>query len=116
MTIKPIKSERDYQKTLKEIEKLWDAKPNTAKGDRLECWLHLARRHTDSSLREIPQRLRPGDISTVSHGEKTDHDDLERQWPRSQRSKTLLNQTYSLIQDSQAALHSAVQLASPLRR
>ena len=36
MTIKPIKTERDYQKALKEIEKLWDAKPNTAKGDRLD--------------------------------------------------------------------------------
>jgi hypothetical protein len=34
MTIKPIKTERDYQKALKEeIDKLWDAKPNTAKGD-----------------------------------------------------------------------------------
>ena len=36
MTIKPIKTERDYQKALKEIEKPWDAKPNTAKGDGLE--------------------------------------------------------------------------------
>ncbi|TMA82278.1 MAG: transcriptional regulator [Deltaproteobacteria bacterium] len=30
MTIKPIKTERDYQRALKEIEKLWDAKPNTS--------------------------------------------------------------------------------------
>ena len=29
MIIRPIKTERDYQKALKEIEKLWDAKPNT---------------------------------------------------------------------------------------
>jgi HTH-type transcriptional regulator / antitoxin HigA len=36
MTIKPIKTERDYQNTLREIEKLWDAKPNTAAGDRLD--------------------------------------------------------------------------------
>jgi HTH-type transcriptional regulator / antitoxin HigA len=27
MTIKPIKTERDYRKALKEIENLWDAKP-----------------------------------------------------------------------------------------
>jgi HTH-type transcriptional regulator / antitoxin HigA len=39
MTIKPIKTERDYQKALKEIERLWDAKPNTAKGDRLDVLL-----------------------------------------------------------------------------
>jgi HTH-type transcriptional regulator/antitoxin HigA len=36
MTIRPIKTERDYQKVLKEIDKLWEAKPNTPAGDRLE--------------------------------------------------------------------------------
>ena len=41
MMIKPVKTERDYQKALKEIEKLWDAKPNTAKGDRLEVLITL---------------------------------------------------------------------------
>jgi len=41
MTIKPIKTERDHQKALKEIEKLWEAKPNTAKGDRLEVLVTL---------------------------------------------------------------------------
>jgi HTH-type transcriptional regulator/antitoxin HigA len=41
MTIKPIKTERDYHKALKEIEKLWDAKPNTSKGDRLDVLVTL---------------------------------------------------------------------------
>ena len=36
MTIKPIKTERDYRNAPKEIEKLWDAKPNTPMGDRLD--------------------------------------------------------------------------------
>ena len=36
MTIRPVKTERDYKKALKEIEKLWEAKPNTPAGDRLE--------------------------------------------------------------------------------
>ncbi len=36
MTIKPIKTEADYEKALAEIEHLFDAKPGTAKGDRLE--------------------------------------------------------------------------------
>jgi HTH-type transcriptional regulator/antitoxin HigA len=34
--IKPIKSQADYQAALKEIERLFDAKPNTPQGDRLE--------------------------------------------------------------------------------
>ena len=33
MTIKPIKTERDYQTSLKEIERLWDAKPNIANAE-----------------------------------------------------------------------------------
>lgn len=41
MTIKPVKTERDYRNALKQIEKLWDAKPNTAKGDRLEVFVTL---------------------------------------------------------------------------
>jgi HTH-type transcriptional regulator/antitoxin HigA len=41
MTVKPIKTERDYQRALKEIDKLWDAKQNTPKGDRLEVLVTL---------------------------------------------------------------------------
>jgi HTH-type transcriptional regulator/antitoxin HigA len=41
VTIRPIKTERDYRKALKEIEKLWDAKQNTPKGDRLDVLVTL---------------------------------------------------------------------------
>ena len=41
MTIKPIKTERDYRNALEQIEKLWDAKPNTSNGDRLEVLVTL---------------------------------------------------------------------------
>jgi len=34
MNIAPIKNEKDYQKALKELEKVFDAKPNTPKGDK----------------------------------------------------------------------------------
>jgi len=36
MDIKPIKTEKDYQAALKRLEKLMDAKKNTAKGDELD--------------------------------------------------------------------------------
>jgi HTH-type transcriptional regulator/antitoxin HigA len=45
MTIKPIKTERDYHEALKEIERLWDAKPNTSKGDRLDVLVTLVEAH-----------------------------------------------------------------------
>lgn len=36
MVIKPIKSERDCRRALEEIDRLMDAGPNTADGDRLD--------------------------------------------------------------------------------
>ncbi len=36
MEIRPIKSEEDYQATLAEVERLFDAAPDTPEGDRLE--------------------------------------------------------------------------------
>jgi len=54
MTIKPIKTERDYQIALKEIEKLWDAKPNTGKGDRLEVLVTLVEAYEQRHYRIDP--------------------------------------------------------------
>src|SRR5439155_18104565 len=36
MEIKPIKSDRDYRRALREIEELMDARLNTSQGDRLD--------------------------------------------------------------------------------
>lgn len=41
MDIKPIKTKADYQAALKEIEGLMQARPRTAKGDRLEVLVTL---------------------------------------------------------------------------
>jgi len=41
MTIKPIKTERDYQAALKEITRLWHAAPHSSKSDRLEVLVTL---------------------------------------------------------------------------
>jgi antitoxin component HigA of HigAB toxin-antitoxin module len=41
MTSKPIKTEQDYQRAFKEVDKLWDAKPNTARCGRLEVLIAL---------------------------------------------------------------------------
>lgn len=41
MRIKPIKTETDYEAALAEVEKLWGAKENTPKGDRLDVLIAL---------------------------------------------------------------------------
>jgi hypothetical protein len=41
MDIKPLKSQRDYRRILKEIESLMNAKANTAQGDHLDVLVTL---------------------------------------------------------------------------
>lgn len=36
MTVKPIKTKKDYQATIKRLEAIFDAKPGTQEGDELE--------------------------------------------------------------------------------
>ncbi len=47
MDIRPIKTEADYQATLKEVEKFLDAAPNTPEGDRLEVLATLVEAYED---------------------------------------------------------------------
>ena len=45
--LKPIRSKKDYQAALKEIEKLFDAEPNTPQGDYLEILVTLVEAYED---------------------------------------------------------------------
>jgi HTH-type transcriptional regulator / antitoxin HigA len=49
--IKPIKTEAQYQAALKEIEALFDAVPDTAKGDRLEVLTTLVESYEEKNYR-----------------------------------------------------------------
>lgn len=41
MAIKPIKTKSDYQRTMREIDQLMNARPNTQEGDRLDILVTL---------------------------------------------------------------------------
>lgn len=47
MKITPIKTENDYQASLKEIERLFDSKPNTPNGDKLDILTTLVQRYEE---------------------------------------------------------------------
>ena len=47
MDIRPIKTEKDYEEALAEIERLFDATPETANGDRLEVLMTLVEVYED---------------------------------------------------------------------
>jgi HTH-type transcriptional regulator/antitoxin HigA len=56
MNIKPIKSEADYNAALKEIENLFEAKPNTPDGDRLDVLAALVDAYEDKHF-SIPDPI-----------------------------------------------------------
>ena len=81
MTIKPIKTERDYEKALKKIEKLWDAKPDTVRGDRLNVLVTLVEAWEQRHYRMDPPdpieaikfrmeqlELKPSDLADILGG------------------------------------------------
>jgi len=47
MEIRPIKTEKDYEEALAEIEQLFDATPETPDGDRLEVMMTLVEVYED---------------------------------------------------------------------
>ena len=63
MEIKPIKTEKDYDAALKEIEKLLDAEPGTEEGDRLEILSTLVEAYEDEHY-DIPA---PDPIQAINY-------------------------------------------------
>lgn len=64
MEIKPIKSEADYEVTLKEIELLFDSAPDTPEGDRLEVLTTLVEAYEERRF-AIPSLIRSRQLCTT---------------------------------------------------
>ena len=54
MTIKPIRTDADHDKALREIERLWNAKRGTAEADRKEVLVTLVQAYEDSRYPMAP--------------------------------------------------------------
>ena len=54
MTIKPIKTKKDYKEALKKIDKLFDAKHNTPRGDLLEVLATLIEVYEQKKFNILP--------------------------------------------------------------
>jgi HTH-type transcriptional regulator/antitoxin HigA len=67
MKIKPIKTHKDYNEALKEIDKLWDAKPGTSEGDILEVLVTLVEAHEGKKYKIVP----PDPIEAIKYSQKT---------------------------------------------
>ena len=54
MNIKPIRTEKDYKKALVIIEQLWQAKPHTPEGDKLEILATLVESYERAKYPVLP--------------------------------------------------------------
>jgi HTH-type transcriptional regulator/antitoxin HigA len=69
MKPKIIKTDADYQATLARIERIFDAKPGTAKGDELELLLLLVDTYEDKKYPiDPPAPLQPCDFGWSNMG------------------------------------------------
>jgi HTH-type transcriptional regulator / antitoxin HigA len=109
MNIKPIKTEPDYKQALARIEELWDAEPNTKKGDELSVLAILAENYENEKYKI----LAPDPIEAIkfrmdqSGLKKTD---LARYLGGRNRSTEILNRKRSLSVRMMRALHNKLKI------
>ena len=109
MNIKPIKSEVDYKVALERIETLWDAEPNTKKGDELAILAILVENYESEKYKILP----PDPIEAIKFRmdqtglKKTD---LARYLGGRNRSTEILNRKRSLSVRMMRALHNNLNI------
>ncbi len=109
MTIKPIKTRRDYQNALKQIEKLWDAKPNTAKGDRLEVLVTLVEAYEEKHYKiEPPDAIEAIKFRMEQLGLK--QSDLAKYLGGRSRASEVLNRKRKLTVDMMRSLRKHLDI------
>ena len=109
MTIKPIKTERDYRGALKEIERLWDAKLGTAKGDRLEVLVTLVEAYEQKHYKiEPPDAIEAIKFRMEQLGLK--QSDLAKYLGGRSRASEILNRKRKLTVDMMRSLRKHLRI------
>lgn len=109
MNIKPIKTEEDYKAALARIEVLWDAEPNTKKGDELSVLAILVENFESEKFKILP----PDPIEAIKFRmEQTGlkKTDLARYLGGRNRSTEILNRKRGLSVRMMRVLHSKLHI------
>jgi len=109
MNIKPIKTEEDYKTTLTRIEALWEAEPNTKKGDELSILAILVENYESEKFKMLP----PDPIEAIKFRmEQTglNKTDLARFLGGRNRSTEILNRKRGLSIRMMRVLHKKLHI------
>ncbi len=113
MEIRPIKNEADYQATLDEIERLFDAVPDTPDGDRLDVLVTLVEAYEDKHY-SIPA---PDPIEAILYyleSRGLSRRDLEPCIGSRARVSEVINRKRPLTMEMVRKLHSALGIPSDI--
>ena len=108
--IAPVRTEADYDEALREIERLMDAKPGSARGDRLDVLVTLVEAYEQRRWRiDAPDPIDAIKIMMEERG--LTRRDLEKLLGSSGRVSEILNRKRSLSVEMMQRLHA--ELAIP---
>ncbi len=113
MEIRPIKNEADYQATLDEIERLFDAVPDTPDGDRLDVLVTLVEAYENKHY-SIPA---PDPIEAILYyleSRGLSRRDLEPCIGSRARVSEVINRKRPLTMEMVRKLHSALGIPSDI--
>ncbi len=111
--IKPIKTKKDYQAALKEIENLIDAKPNTPDGDRLDILVTLTEAYEETHYQvDFPDAISALEYWMESRG--LDRKDLEPYIGTRARISEILNYKRDLTLNMIRNLHKYLHIPAEL--
>ena len=111
MEIQPIKKEKDYQATLREIESLFEAAPGTPENDRLDVLTTLVEAYEDRHFR-IPL---PDPIEAINYhmeSRRLTRRDLELYIGSRSRVSEILNRKRALTIDMIRKLHGDLGISA----
>ena len=106
-SIKPIKSEADYDAVLAEIARLMEAEPGTAEGDRLDVLVTLVEAYEDKHWRIAPPDPIEAIRMRLQQGRLTRRD-LEKILGSKSRVSEILNRRRPLTLTMIRQLHAAL--------
>jgi HTH-type transcriptional regulator / antitoxin HigA len=109
MNIKPIKTDSDYEEALARIDFLWDAEPNTKKGDELSILAILVETYESEKYKVLP----PDPIEAIKFRMEQSglkKIDLANYLGGRNRSTEILNRKRALSVRMMRALHNKLKI------
>ncbi len=114
MEIHPIKTEMDYQRALQEIERLFDATPNTPAGDRLDVLTTLVEVYEDKHQYTLPF---PDPIEAIAYhlgSRGLSEDDLTQYIGNHDLVRDVLQKKYPLSIEMIRKLHNGLGISADI--